>query len=279
MIAYDVADQVATITLDRAAELNTYNIALKDALMAAFDRADADDDVRVVVVTGSGKAFCAGMDLSPGPQTFARLDEPEADRLRDSGGELAVRIFNCTKPVIAAINGAAVGIGVTMTLPMDIRLASDRARFGFVFAQRGIVLESCSTWFLPRVVGVSQALEWSFTGRVFDAAEALRTGLVSAVHPPEELLPAAYSLAAQIKQASPVSVALNRQMVWRMLGEPHPMAANIVESRAMYLRGLSPDSTEGVASFFDRRDAAFTGTVPADLPDVFPGRVEPPFTT
>jgi enoyl-CoA hydratase/carnithine racemase len=268
-IGYQVEGAIATITLDRPDRLNSYSIALKEELVAAVDDADADDEVRVVVFTGTGKAFCAGMDLSPGPKTFAREQEDPDARLRDSGGELTLRLYSCAKPLIAAVNGAAVGVGATMTLPMDIRLASEKATFGFVFAQRGIVLESCSSWFLPRVVGISRAAEWALTGRLISAAEALETGLVSAVLPPDELLPTAMSLAGEIACSAPVSVALNRQLLWRMLGESHPMKAHIVESRAMYERGDSADCTEGVASFLERRPARFTETVPRDLPDVF----------
>jgi enoyl-CoA hydratase/carnithine racemase len=279
LIDYGVKDSVAIVTLDRPEQLNAYNVALKDELIDALDRVDADDDVRVVIVTGAGRAFCAGMDLSPGPRTFARDDEAPDARLRDSGGELSLRLYNCTKPIIAAINGAAIGVGVTMTLPMDFRLASERAKFGFVFAQRGIVLESCSSWFLPRLVGVSRAAEWAYTGKVFDAQTALEGGLVSAVLHPDELMPAAIRLAEEIAaHTSPVSVALNRQLIWRMLGQEHPMAANIAESRAMYQRGLGPDATEGVASFLERRPARFTQAISTDLPDIFAGLDEPVFT-
>ncbi|WP_200304639.1 crotonase/enoyl-CoA hydratase family protein [Streptomyces adelaidensis] len=279
LIRLDVADRVATITLNRPDTLNGYSVAMKDELIAAFDAVDADREVGAVIVTGAGRAFCAGMDLSDG-YTFARLDEPEHDRVRDSGGELALRIYACTKPVIAAINGAAVGVGITMTLPMDIRLATENSKFGFVFARRGIVLESCSSWFLPRIVGVSRAAEWAYTGRVFSAGEALAAGLVRSVHPADELMPAARELALEIvRNTSPVSVALNRQLLWRMLGAGHPMTANVAESRAMYSRGLSADSAEGVASFLERRPAVFPESVPADLPNVFGDRPDPEFHT
>ena len=262
-VAVDVADRVATITLNRPSQLNSYTVAMKDDLVAAFDAVDADPFVRAVVVTGSGRAFCAGMDLSGGPAPFHESE-------RDSGGELALRVFACTKPVIAAVNGAAVGVGATMTLPMDIRLASANARFGFVFTRVGIVLESCSSWFLPRIVGISRAAEWAYTGRVFDAAEALAAGLVRSVHPPEELLPAAITLAREIADnAAPVSVSLNRQLLWEMLTAAHPMDAHLVESRAMRLRGASADCAEGVGAFLDKRSPVFTQTVPADLPEVF----------
>ena len=276
-IDYQVTDRIATITLNRPDAMNTYNIRMKEELIAAFDRTDGDDDVAAVVVTGAGRAFCAGMDLSAG-YSFARLDEPEEDRLRDSGGELVLRIYRSTKPVIGAINGAAVGVGVTMTLPFDIRIASERAKFGFVFSRRGIVLESCSSWFLPRLVGVSRAAEWAYTGRVFGAAEALEAGLVRSLHAPEEVLPAAYALAREIADSTaPVSVALNRQLLWRMLGAAHPMEANVVESRAMYSRGASRDTAEGVAAFLEKREADYPERVPTDLPDVFPDYDEPAF--
>jgi enoyl-CoA hydratase/carnithine racemase len=261
-IAVAVDDRVATITLNRPDRLNAYTVAMKDELVAAFDAVDADDNVAAVIVTGAGRTFCAGMDLAQGPAGF--------DTERDSGGVLALRVFACTKPVIAAVNGAAVGVGATMTLPMDIRLAATSARFGFVFSRVGIVLESCSSWFLPRIVGVSRAAEWAYSGRVFDAAEAVEAGLVSSVHRPDELLPAARRLALQIvDNAAPVSVSLNRQLLWRMLTAAHPMEAHLAESRAMRLRATSADCAEGVGAFLDKRPPVFTQTVPAHLPDVF----------
>jgi enoyl-CoA hydratase/carnithine racemase len=264
MLSVDVVDRLATITLNRPDRLNAYDVKLKDGLVAAFDMIDADDSVAAVVVTGSGRAFCAGMDLSAGPGAFTESE-------RDSGGELALRIFACTKPVIAAINGAAVGVGATMTLPMDIRLASTTARFGFVFSRVGITLETCSSWFLPRLVGISRAAEWAYTGRIFGADEALSAGLVRSIHPPAELLPAARRLAGEIAtNAAPVSVALNRQLLWRMLTAPHPHDAHLVESRALYLRGASADCAEGVGAFLSKRPPVFRQTVPADLPEVFP---------
>lgn len=263
MLSVDVVDRVATITLNRPDRLNTYDVRLKDELVAAFDAVDADDSVAAVIVTGSGRAFCAGMDLSGGPGAFTASEW-------DSGGELALRIFASTKPVIAAINGPAVGVGATMTLPMDIRLASTTARFGFVFSRVGIVLESCSSWFLPRLVGISRAAEWAYTGRIFDAAEALSAGLVRSIHPPDELLPAAQRLASEIAKNAPVSVSLNRQLLWRMLTARHPHDAHMVESRALYLRGASADCAEGVGAFLAKRSPVFRQTVPADLPEVFP---------
>jgi enoyl-CoA hydratase/carnithine racemase len=273
VIMVEKDDGVAVLRLNRPDQLNTYSVAMKDELVAALDDLDGDNGVRAVVVTGAGRAFCAGMDLS-GPDPFAGDDE--AARRRDSGGELALRLFTSTKPLIAAINGAAVGVGVTMTLPMDIRLASERATFGFVFAQRGIVLESASSWFLPRLVGIQRASEWSLTGRVFGAEEALAAGLVHSVHAPDELLPAALDIARQIAEAAPVSVSLNRQLLWQGLTFPHPLHSHIAESRAMFERGTSSDVAEGVASFLERRPARFAQTVPADLPDVFDGMGQAP---
>jgi enoyl-CoA hydratase/carnithine racemase len=283
---------VLTITLNRPDKLNAFNRAMMEELIAAFDRADADDAVRAVIVTGAGRAFCAGADLSQGAKTFdyaARNDRPEVGRavtgdavdwsdesVRDGGGRVTLRIFNCLKPVIAAINGPAVGIGATMLLPMDIRLASEQARIGFVFNRRGITPEACSSWFLPRVVGISRALEWSMTGRIFPASEALEGGLVRQVLPAAELLPAAQALALEIVQnCAPVSVALNRQMMWRMLGAEHPMEAHRVDSRAIFSRGASADAKEGVVSFLEKRPAHFANTVSADMPPWFPWWQEP----
>ena len=252
-------------------------------MLDAFDRVDADDDVRAVVVTGRGRGFCAGADLSSGGATFdptaqRRTDTEAGGVPRDGGGLLTLRIFECTKPVIAAVNGAAVGVGATMTLPMDVRLASDNAKFGFVFARRGIVPEAASSWFLPRVVGISRALEWVSTGRVFPADEARDGGLVRSVHAPDELLPAAYALARDIAEnASPVSVALARQMMWRMLGADHPMEAHKLDSRLIASRGASADAQEGVMSFLEKRPAAFPLRVSDGMPDEFPWWEDRPF--
>jgi enoyl-CoA hydratase/carnithine racemase len=283
-----VDGHVLTVTLDRPDRLNAFTGRMAAEMIAAFDRADADDEVRAVVVTGAGRAFCAGADLAAGASTFDHVDRaarepaepgPAADPGRDTGGLVALRIFECTKPVIAAINGPAVGIGATMTLPMDVRLASATARIGFVFTRRGIVPEAASSWFLPRVVGISRALEWVTTGRVFDAAEALDGGLVRSVHPPDELLPAAYALAAEIAQnAAPVSVALARQMMWRMLGADHPMEAHRVDSRAMTERGRSADAAEGVTAFLDKRVPRFPDRVSADMPAWYPWWRDRPWT-
>jgi enoyl-CoA hydratase/carnithine racemase len=279
-ILYEVDDRVLTITLNRPDRLNAFTPTMKDELIAAFDRADADDDVRAVIVTGEGRGFCAGADLQAGGQTFdyrARGVEDEVPR--DGGGQVTLRIFDCTKPVIAAINGPAVGVGATMTLPMDIRLASDQARIGFVFTRRGIVPEAASSWFLPRIVGISRAMEWAATGRVFDASEALDGGLVRSVHPHNELLDEARTLAREIADnAAPVSVALARRLLWNMLGARHPMEAHRADSRAMLSRGQSADAVEGVTSFLEKRPADFPDRVSDGLPDIFPGREEPVFS-
>jgi len=281
-IAYDVADHIATITLNRPEQLNAFTGVMMNEMIDAFDRIDADDDVRAVIVTGAGRGFCAGADLSSGGETFSRGGSDviaDSGVPRDGGGLLTLRIFACKKPVIGAINGPAVGVGVTMTLPMDIRLASENARFGFVFARRGIVPEACSSYFLPRVVGISQAAEWCYTGRVFPASEALAGRLVRSLHAPDELLPAARALAAEIAEnASPVSVALTRQMLWRMLGADHPMDAHRVDSRGILERGRSADSREGVMSFLEKRPAEFPLSVSADLPDIFPDWVDKEFS-
>ena len=280
-ILYDVAEHIATITLNRPAQLNAFTNTMMRELLSAFDRVDADDDVRVVIVTGAGRGFCAGADLSGGGDTFTGGGSDVQTNVgvsRDGGGLVSLRIFECTKPVIGAINGAAVGVGVTMTLPMDIRLASDAARFGFVFARRGIVPEACSSWFLPRVVGISQAAEWVYTGRVFGAAEAHGAGLVRSVHPGDELITVARALATEIAaNTAPVSVALSRQMLWRMLGASHPMEAHRVDSRGIKERGKSADSREGVMSFLEKRAAVFPDTVSAGLPDIFPAWEDPEF--
>ncbi len=287
-IKYEVASKIATITLHRPDKLNAFTGVMMAEMIDAFDKADADDDVRVVIVTGSGRGFCAGADLSAGAKTFdfaARAARPEKagvplknggvdwshEGVRDGGGRLTLRIFESKKPVIGAINGAAVGIGVTMQLPMDIRIASDNARFGFVFARRGIVPEACSSWFLPRLVGISKAMEWCATGRVFDAQEALAGGLVSRVTKPDELLSTAHALARDIADnTSPVSVALTRQMMWRMLGADHPMEAHKIDSRSIYARGRQGDAREGVMSFLEKRPAAFPDKVSQDMPAFYP---------
>ena len=278
-----VEDRIQTITLNRPDRLNAFTFRMHEEVIDAFDRADADDDVRVVVVTGKGRGFCAGADLGAGGKTFdadgnVATAKTEDGRHRDEGGLVALRIFRSLKPVIAAVNGPAVGVGVTMTLPMDIRLASEDAKFGFVFARRGIVPEAASSWFLPRVVGISRATEWTYTGRVFPASEALEAGLVRSVHAPDELLPAAYDLAREIAaNTSAVSVALTRQMLWRMLGEPHPMAAHRIDTKGIDSMGGSPDAIEGVTSFLEKRPPAFSMRPSADMPTWFPWWEEPDF--
>lgn len=285
-IKYEVEDQILTITLNRPDKLNAYTRTMQSELIDAFDRADRDDDIRAIIVTGAGRAFCAGADLSEGEKTFdiaARADhmatpvrtngevEWSDDAVRDDGGRLTLRIFNSLKPIIAAVNGPAVGIGVTMQLAMDIRIAADNARFGFVFSRRGIVPEACSSWFLPRIVGIAQALEWTYSGRLFQAHEALAGRLVSRVVSPEELLPAARELAREIADnAAPVSVALIRQMMWRMLGADDPMEAHKIDSRGMYSRGASADVREGVTAFLEKRPAVFIDKVSDDMPSYFP---------
>ena len=276
-IRYEVADRVLTITLNRPERLNAFTAGMGVELIEAFERADRDDEVRAIVVTGEGRGFSAGSDLVEGASTFDRGEGlAEGEIPRDGGGQVVLRIFAATKPVIAAINGPAVGVGITMTLPMDIRLAAEGARIGFVFTRRGIVPEACSSWFLPRIVGISQAMEWVASGRVFSAEEALRGGLVRSVHPPEELLGAAQALAQEIVQnTAPVSVALARRLMWGMLGAEHPMEAHRADSRAMFARGRSRDAHEGITSFLEKRAPQFPDRVSEDLPDLFPGRKEP----
>jgi enoyl-CoA hydratase/carnithine racemase len=278
-ILTDIADGILTITMNRPDRLNAWTPTMARELMSAFDRADADDDVRVVIITGAGRGFCAGADLISGGDTFDPRRRGSADGVpRDNGGQFTLRTFDLTKPVIAAINGPAVGVGATMTLPMDIRLAADTARMGFVFARRGIVPEACSSWFLPRVVGISRAMEWVATGRVFGAEEALQAGLVRSVHAGDELLAAARELAAEIvENTAPVSVALARRMLWTMLGAEHPMLAHRADSRAMFYRGQSADVVEGVTSFLEKRPPKFTDRVSDGLPDILPGWSTPEF--
>jgi enoyl-CoA hydratase/carnithine racemase len=272
-ILYDQVDGVATITLNRPERLNAVNTTVIRELVQAFDQADGDDGVRVVIVTGAGRAFCAGADLGGGGATFAggpgRSERPEDHR--DGGGLVTLRIFDMTKPVIGAINGPAVGFGATMTLAMDLRIASSAARIGFVFARRGVVPEACSTWFLPRLVGIAQAAEWAYTGRVFSAEEALAGGLVSRVVAPHALLPDARDLAREIADhTSAVSVALIRQMLWRMLGAEHPREAHRLDSLGMWYTGRSADAHEGVTSFLEKRPPNFTGRPSTDMPPFYP---------
>jgi enoyl-CoA hydratase/carnithine racemase len=272
-ILYSVEDRVLTLTLNRAERLNAFTGVMCRELIDAFDRADADDSVRAVIVTGAGKAFCAGADLGGGSKTFdasARSTRDSIEEHRDGGGLLTLRIYDSKKPVIAAINGAAVGIGITMTLPMDIRIASTGARMGFVFARRGIVPEACSSWFLPRVVGISRAAEWVYTGRVFGAEEALAGGLVSRLVAPEDLVTTARAIAHEIADhTSAMSVALTRQMLWKMLGADHPMEAHRIDSKAVYWTGRSADAHEGVSAFLEKRAAKFT-LKPSAMPEFYP---------
>ena len=281
-IAYEVSEGIATITLDRPDRMNAFTTTMQHEIIDAFDQVDADDDVRVVIVTGRGRAFCAGADLGGGGATFdaERVAGRPLDRVpRDGGGQVTLRIYRCTKPVIAAMNGSAVGIGVTMTLPMDIRVLADDAKVGFVFAGRGIVPEACSSWFLPRVVGINQALEWCLTARVFRAPEALAGGLVRSIHPADEVVEVARALAAEIAtNAAPVSAALTRQMMWRMLGADHPMDAHKIDSRGVFATGRLADATEGITAFFEKRPAEWSLKPSEDLPDFYPWWDEPTFS-
>ncbi|MDO7842269.1 crotonase/enoyl-CoA hydratase family protein [Sphingomonas immobilis] len=288
-IRYDVANGIATITLNRPDRLNAFNSVMAGELVAAFDKTDADDDVRVVIVTGEGRGFCAGADLEAGADTFnyavrdgggpvsadGTIDWSHPD-VRDTGGKVTLRIFESLKPVIAAINGPAVGIGITMTLAMDFRLIADTAKIGFVFARRGIVTEAASSFFLPRVVGIQTALEWCMTGRVMPAAEAHAGGLTRSLLAPADLLPAATALAREIADnTAAVSVALTRQMLWRGLGMAHPMEAHRIDSRGVYARGRSADAVEGVTSFLEKRPAVYADKVSTGMPGYFPWWSEP----
>ena len=286
-LRYEIEDQVLTLTMNRPERLNAFNSRMQGEFLEALDHADADDQIRTVIVTGEGRGFCAGADLGKGAETFDydnQTEEAKADRasnegrqgnsnawLRDGGGLLSLRIYEFNKPIIAAINGPAVGVGVTMTLPMDIRIASTKARIGFVFSRRGIVPEACSSYFLPRIVGVSKALEWAYSGKVFDADEALQGGLVRSLHEPEDLLPSARSIASEIAEnTSAISVTMIRHMMWRMLGADHPMEAHKVDSRAIFHLGREADAHEGVASFLEKRPPNFTLKTSEDLPEFFP---------
>jgi len=293
-IQTQVKDRILTLTLNRPDKLNAFTATMMNEMIDVFTKVNDDDEVRAVVVTGAGRGFCAGADLSAGADTFdatRRSDRPERDagpvgsvdwsdeRVRDGGGRVTLAIFNCLKPVIAAVNGPAVGIGVTMQLAMDIRIASEQARFGFVFSRRGIVPEAASSWFLPKIVGIAQALEWCFSGRVFPAAEALKGGLVSEVVAHDQLLARAYAIAAEIRDnTSAVSVALIRQMLWRVSALDHPMEAHKIDSRGIYARGASADVKEGVVSFLEKRPANFPDKVSADMPRYFPWWEEPTYS-
>lgn len=269
-IIYEVEDNILTIVLNRPEKLNAFTGTMQNELLDALDRADADDDIRAIIFTGAGRGFCAGADLSGGGKTFNH-DASGLGLHADGGGVLTLRIFECLKPVISACNGPAVGVGATMQCAMDIRLASQEARYGFVFSKRGVVPEACSSWFLPRVVGISTALEWSFSGRVFDANEALEKGFVRSVHKSADLIPAARKLAREFAdQTSSVSVAMIRQMMWKMLGADHPMEAHKIDSRGIFYTGRSADANEGVEAFLEKRPANFPGKVSSDMPEFFP---------
>ena len=273
-ILYEVEDGVLTITLNRPDKLNAFTGVMLTEIIDAMDRADADDDVRAIIFTGAGRGFCAGADLSRGASTFnmaEREGEGPVDEWRDGGGRVSLRLFESKKPLIAAVNGPAAGVGVTMQLPMDIRIASTEARFGLVFTRRGVVMEACSSWFLPRIVGISQAMEWVMSGRVFPADKALKGGLVSQVVAPDDLLPTARAIAREIAEnTSAVSVTLCRHMMWKMLGADHPMEAHKIDSRGIRTMGQLPDAYEGVQSFLEKRPGNYTMKPSTDIPDFFP---------
>ena len=280
-IRYNVANHILTLTLHRPERMNAWTLRMKDEMLHALARANADDDIRVIVVTGGGKAFCAGMELVRPEGNIFGYDIPQGDELnineiRDSGGELSLALYNSNKPVIAAINGAAVGIGITMTLPMDFRIAAEGAKLGFVFSQRGIVPEACSSWFLPRVVGMQQALEWVLSGDIFTAEEGKEAGLIRSLHPKESVLEAAYALAEKLmRKSSPTSVALARKMLWRNPNFDHPMHAHQIDSRLMYITSERMDGRDGFGAFLEKRDPVFTAKVSSDLPNT-PFWPEPP---
>jgi enoyl-CoA hydratase/carnithine racemase len=265
-IIYEVSENILTLTLNRPDKLNAFTPHMKEELIDALDRADADDEVRAIIVTGAGRAFCAGADLAAGTSTWEKTEVQ-----RDGGGQLTLRIYECLKPIIAACNGPSVGVGTTMQCAMDVRLGSENARYGFVFSRRGVVPEACSTWFLPRIVGINQALEWAYSGRVFEADEALERGFVRSLHKPEALMTEARALAHEFAEhSSPVSIALIRQMMWKGLTMDHPMEAHKVDSQGMFYRGRSADAKEGIGSFLDKRPADFPGKVSEDMPPFFP---------
>jgi enoyl-CoA hydratase/carnithine racemase len=277
-LLYSVADGIATVTLNRPDKLNAFNAVMFREFVEVFDETDRDDDVRAVVVTGAGRAFCAGADVSGGAKTFKTDALEGGAEPRDAGGVVALRIFRSLKPVIGAINGSAVGVGVTMTLPMDVRILADHAKVGFVFASRGITLDGAASWFLPRIVGIGQALEWSLTARLFKADEALAGGLVSRVLPADEVLPAALQVAKEIAtNAAPLSAVITRQLLWRMLGAEHPMETHRIDTRAIRFLGRTPDSAEGVRAFLEKRASNWTGAPSTDLPPWFPWQPEPPY--
>ncbi len=280
-IKYEVEDRILTITLNRPERLNAFNDEINNDLLNAMDEAKADDNIRVIIVTGEGRAFCAGQDLEKGTDTF-NYDEidknPDWSKVRDVGGMLALRFFESTKPIIAAINGPAVGVGITMTLPMDIRLASEDAKMGFVFVRRGIIPDGCASWFLPKLVGVGQSMEWFLSGKIFSADEAKERGLVRDIYPRGQLLDEARKTALEIAEnTSAVSVALTRQLIWRMAGADHPIEAHKVETRGFYYAGKSEDAKEGIMSFVEKRKPRFTDSPVKDMPPFYPWWKEPPF--
>ena len=269
-IIYEVEDNILTITLNRPERLNAFNGQMSSEVHNALDRADADDNVKAIIFTGAGRGFCAGADLSSGSETFDYESDGRGIH-PDGGGVLTLRLFECLKPVISACNGPAVGVGATMQCAMDIRMASDKARYGFVFSKRGIVPEACSSWFLPRCVGINTALEWAYSGRIFDAQEALEKRFIRSVHKENDLMPAARDLAHEFaEQTSSVSVTMIRHMMWKMLGADHPMEAHKIDSRGVYFTGKSEDAHEGVQSFLEKRPPEFSGKVSTDMPEFFP---------
>ena len=269
-IIYEVEENILTITLNRPERLNAFNGQMSSEVHNALDRADADDNVKAIIFTGAGRGFCAGADLAGGSETFDYESDGRGVH-PDGGGVLTLRLFECLKPVISACNGPAVGVGATMQCAMDIRMASEKARYGFVFSKRGIVPEACSSWFLPRCVGINTALEWAYSGRIFDAQEALEKRFVRSVHKENDLMPAARDLAHEFaEQTSSISVAMIRQMMWKMLGADHPMEAHKIDSRGVYFTGKSEDAHEGVQSFLEKRPAQFAGKVSTDMPAFFP---------
>jgi len=277
-ITYEVDDRIALVTLNRPERMNAWTITMMEELIDAFHRADTDDDVRVIIVTGAGRAFCAGADLNPDNMNSVKARAHSKEVPRDTAGRFALKAYEVMKPCIAAVNGAAVGVGVTMTLAMDIRIAAETARFGFVFNRRGMMPEGCSTWFLPRMLGFSRAAEWLYTGRVFPAREALEGGLISRVVPLEKLMPTVMELAREIAgNTSAISTALTRRLLWTMLSAQHPMTAHILESRSLHYMAGSPDAAEGISSFLEKRPARFPMKPSTDMPAFYPWCQDPPF--
>lgn len=276
-IKYEVEDRILTITFNRPEQMNTYNFVLHNEIVDALDRADDDDNIRAIIITGAGKAFCAGMDLSEKGSSFDASVVPIED-YRDGGGMLALRMYKCKKPIIAAINGAAVGVGCTMTLPADVRIASTKAKMGIVFVRRGVLIDACSSWFLSKVLGIGRALEWALTGRVFTAQEAYEGGLLNYVVEPEELLPKAREIAREIAEnTAPVSVAITRQLIWTMAGTEHPMQAHRIESKGFHWAGQQPDVVEGIMAFLEKRKPNYSMSVKDGMPPFYPWMEEPPF--